>query len=84
MGPDAMTLPVSKFAFSYVLILAIKSILLLVWYDVMALGGFPDGSAVKNPPADARDLGLISGSGGSPREFSSVQSLSCVQLFATP
>ena len=33
--------------------------------------GFPDGSVVKNPPAnsgDARDVGLIPGSGRSPRE----------------
>ena len=27
---------------------------------------FPGGSAVKNPPANARDVGLISGSGRSP------------------
>ena len=31
-------------------------------------GGFPGGSAVKNPPADAGDLGSISGSGRSPGE----------------
>ena len=33
--------------------------------------GFPGGSVVKNPPAsagDARDVGLIPGSGRSPRE----------------
>ena len=30
--------------------------------------GFPGGSAVKNPPADAGDVGLIPGSGGSPGE----------------
>ena len=31
--------------------------------------GFPDGAVVKNPPAnagDAREVGLIPGSGGSP------------------
>ena len=28
--------------------------------------GFPGGSVVKNPPANAGDLGLISGSGRSP------------------
>ena len=28
--------------------------------------GFPSGSVVKNPPANARDAGLISGSGRSP------------------
>ena len=31
-------------------------------------GGFPDGSAVKNLPANARDSGLIPGSGRSPGE----------------
>ena len=30
--------------------------------------GFPGGSVVKNPPAIAGDVGLISGSGGSPVE----------------
>ena len=30
--------------------------------------GFPGGSVVKNPPANARDLGLISGSGRAPGE----------------
>ena len=30
--------------------------------------GFPGGSVVKNPPANAGDLGLIPGSGRSPRE----------------
>ena len=29
---------------------------------------FPGGSAVKNPPANARDTGLIPGSGRSPGE----------------
>ena len=29
---------------------------------------FPGGSAVKNPPANARDVGLIPGSGRSPGE----------------
>ena len=29
---------------------------------------FPGGSVVKNPPADAGDVGLISGSGRSPGE----------------
>ena len=29
--------------------------------------GFPDGSVVKNPPANARDSGSIPGSGISPR-----------------
>ena len=29
--------------------------------------GFPGGSAVKNPPADAGDVGLIPGLGRSPR-----------------
>ena len=30
--------------------------------------GFPDGSVVKNPPANAGDAGSISGSGRSPGE----------------
>ena len=30
--------------------------------------GFPGGSVVKNPPANARDTGLIFGSGRSPGE----------------
>ena len=30
--------------------------------------GFPNGSAVKNPPANAGDLSLIPGSGKSPGE----------------
>ena len=30
--------------------------------------GFPGGSAVKNPPANAGDVGSIPGSGGSPGE----------------
>jgi len=29
---------------------------------------FPDGSAIKNPPANAGDAGLIPGSGRSPEE----------------
>ena len=29
--------------------------------------GFPDGSVLKNPPANARDSGSIPGSGISPR-----------------
>ena len=30
--------------------------------------GFPGDSVVKNPPANAGDVGLITGSGRSPRE----------------
>ena len=30
--------------------------------------GFPGGSVVKNPPANAGDMGLIPGLGGSPGE----------------
>ena len=30
--------------------------------------GFPDGSGVRNPPANAGDVGSISGSGRSPGE----------------
>ena len=32
--------------------------------------GFPGGSMVKNPPANAGDMGLIPGLGGSPGEGS--------------
>ena len=32
--------------------------------------GFPGGSVVKNPPANARDTGSIPGSGRSPQEWS--------------
>ena len=34
----------------------------------MGLSGFPGGSVVKNPPANARDMGLIPRSGRSPGE----------------
>ena len=34
----------------------------------MARMGFPGGSVIKNPPADAGDENLIPGSGRSPRE----------------
>jgi len=30
--------------------------------------GFPDGSELKNPPANAGDVGLVPGSGRSPGE----------------
>ena len=55
--------------------------------------GFPGGSVVKNPPANAGDTDLIPGLGRSPGggnsnqfqyQFSSVQSLSRVRPFATP
>ena len=32
---------------------------------MVQLGGFPSGSAVKNPPANAGDMVLIPGPGGS-------------------
>ena len=37
-----------------------------LWLRVSFLTGFPGGSMAKNPPADARDTGLIPGSGRSP------------------
>ena len=48
--------------------------------------GFPGDSVVKSLPANARDMGLILGSGWSPGvgNGSSVQSLSGVQLFVIP
>ena len=46
----------------------------LVYIWVCLLGGFPHGSMIKNPPAnagDARDTGSIPGSGRSPGEGNS-------------
>ena len=37
-----------------------------MWIHLTA--GFPGGSVVKNPPANAGDMGLIPGPGGSPGE----------------
>ena len=54
---------------------------------------FPDGSVVKTLPGSAGDtrdkssipeLGKSPGEGGQPIQFSSVHSLSCVRLPATP
>ena len=53
--------------------------------------GFPDGSVVKNPPANAGDSGLIPGLGRSPREGNGIPlQYSCLEnstdrraLFAT-
>ena len=36
--------------------------------NILKIMGFPGGSAVKNPPADAGDVGSIPESGRSPRE----------------
>ena len=46
----------------------------LVYIWVCLFGGFPHGSMIKNPPAnagDARDTGSIPGSGRSPGEGNS-------------
>ena len=40
-------------------------------YNVMSLVGFPCSSVAKNPPANARDVGSIPGSGRSPGEGNS-------------
>ena len=45
----------------------------LLWGSCKYLGlfhlvGFPDGSELKNPPANAGDVGLVPGSGRSPGE----------------
>ena len=40
-------------------------------FTTLKLLGFPSGSVVKNPPASARDSGLIPGSGRSPGEGNS-------------
>ena len=37
----------------------------ILWLSNIPLWGFPDGSAVKNPPASVGDMGSILGSGGS-------------------
>ena len=36
--------------------------------EIIVPVGFPDGSGVRNPPANAGDVGSISGSGPSPGE----------------
>ena len=43
------------------------------WNTFRAIQGFPDGSAVKNPPANAGDAASVAGSGRSPGERSSNQ-----------
>ena len=43
-------------------------IYLLLQRSQLRTQGFPDGSAVENPPANAGDAGLIPGSGRSPGE----------------
>ena len=46
----------------------------------MARMGFPGGSVIKNPPADAGDESLILGSGRSPREENgSLLQYSCLE-----
>ena len=40
----------------------------IFWQRNMVLEAFPGGSVVKNPPANAEDLGSIPGSGWSPEE----------------
>ena len=39
-----------------------------IWWLSYYFMGFPDGSVVKNPPANAGDMGSIPGSGRSPGE----------------
>ena len=43
------------------------------WNTLSTIQGFPDGSVVKNPPANAEDAGSVAGSGRSPGERSSNQ-----------
>ena len=45
-------------------------------FQVIKNTGFPDGSAGKNPPANAGDMGLIPGSEGPPGE-GNCNSLQC-------
>ena len=39
-----------------------------VWCDLLSVQGFLGGSGIKNPPANAGDMGLIPGWGRSPGE----------------
>ena len=41
---------------------------MIQFYSLYKGGWFPGGSVVKNPPANAEDMGLIPGSGRSPEE----------------
>ena len=45
-----------------------KSILTYSFKTYLSFRDFPGGSVVKNPPANAGDMGLIPGSGRSPGE----------------
>ena len=45
-----------------------QQMLFFFFSEVVHLMGFPGGSVVKNPPADAGDTGSIPGSGRSPGE----------------
>ena len=39
---------------------------ILIWTILVGMWGFPGGSVLKNPPANAGDVGSIPGSGRSP------------------
>ena len=41
---------------------------IIYYFDYSVIWGFPDGSVLKNPPANARDMSSFSGSGRSPGE----------------
>ena len=45
-----------------------RLILVLICVSLMISNDFPGGSMVKNPPANAQDVGLIPGLGRSPGE----------------
>ena len=49
-------------------VISLVSVLRLWFSFCLPFGGFPGGSVVKNPPANEGDLGLIPGSGKSPKE----------------
>ena len=54
--------------------------LLTFYYRVSCIMGFPGGSAVKNPPLNAGDMGSVPGSGRSPEERNSNSLLySCLE-----
>ena len=50
----------------------------LNWTELTYILGFPGGSVIKNPPADIRDEGWISGSGRFPRNGNPLQ-YSCLR-----
>ena len=55
-------------------------IIVITFVESVSILGFPGGSVIKNPPANVRDVGSISGSGrfpgegnGSPLQYSCLE-----------